>query len=260
MYMTGFDVGGGEIYHYKNLPFTGILEEAFFANGNLQTEIQYVDGHPQGFHREYFENGQLMQESFIKRNVSYGTLREWNENGDLIYEGVFEPEPMLVLAIDVHYRENIAKAVGVVFEPSADHARIVLTEYLTGIGEYVPGEFYKRELPCILKIIEKTDLSVIDFILIDGYVYIDDDFRFGLGGHLWKQLDGRKPIIGVAKTSFLSNKATVRELKRGESEKPLFISSVGIDLDEAVRLIATMKGDFRIPDILKKLDQITKEV
>ena len=33
----------------------------------------------------------------------------------------------------------------------------VIIEEITEFGEYVPGEFYKRELPCIIAIMEKVE-------------------------------------------------------------------------------------------------------
>ncbi len=44
-----------------------------------------------------------------------------------------------------------------------------------------------------------------------------------------------------------------------KSIKPLFITSIGIDLEEATKLIKNMNGQNRIPTLLKKLDTLTKE-
>jgi hypothetical protein len=45
MDIVGLDIGGGEIYHYKGIPFTEILQE-HYASGVLHTEIQCVNGYP----------------------------------------------------------------------------------------------------------------------------------------------------------------------------------------------------------------------
>lgn len=66
------------------------------------------------------------------------------------------------------------------------------------------------------------------------------------------------PIIGVAKTSFQPNMETVKSIYRGESTKPLFISVIGTDLMKSVDNIRNMKGEYRIPTVLKELDRITK--
>lgn len=165
----------------------------------------------------------------------------------------------MILALDVHYKADGAKAVGVLFNWEYAFAEKVVIEYINEVADYIPGEFYKRELPCLLKIIEQISLDNIDAIIIDGYVYIDNDMNFGLGGRLWEALEKRVPVIGVAKTSFFKNKDTIRELKRGISNSPLYISSIGLELDTSVNFIRNMKGDYRMPDILKLLDRKTKE-
>nr|WP_165763184.1 endonuclease V [Flavobacterium sp. AJR] len=165
----------------------------------------------------------------------------------------------MILAIDVHYRENIAKVVAVLFNWEDETPQDTIVEQITGIEEYVPGEFYKRELPCIESIVKKVNLNNIEAIIIDGHIYVDNNGEFGLGGYTWKSLNEKIPIIGVAKTSFFRNKNTVREVFRGESIKPLYISSIGIDLYIAINKVKNMHGNFRIPTILKELDRITKE-
>lgn len=166
----------------------------------------------------------------------------------------------MVLALDVHYKEDrSAKAVGVLFDWEDNAPKEIIIDYVEEIEEYIPGEFYKRELPCLLKIIKKIDIKGIDAIIIDGYVYLDNNFQKGLGGILWEKLDQKFPVIGVAKTSFFSNKETVKEIFRGKSQKPLYVSSVGCDINEASEKLKNMSGEFRIPDILKQMDIITKE-
>jgi deoxyribonuclease V len=163
------------------------------------------------------------------------------------------------LALDVHYREDVAKIVGVLFDWEDVQPKKIIVEYINEVSEYIPGEFYKRELPCIIEILNKVDLNTIDTIIIDGHIYVDDDLKYGLGGYVWQAVNEKIPIIGVAKTSFYKNKATVQEVTRGNSAKPLYVSSIGIDVDKALELIKNMKGDYRIPTILKELDRITKE-
>ena len=80
-----------------------------------------------------------------------------------------------------------------------------------------------------------------------------------MGGHLHQHLKSRIPIIGVAKTNFASLENSKRHLLRGKSLSPLYITSIGIDLDEATELIKYMSGPNRIPTLLKTLDTLTKE-
>lgn len=165
----------------------------------------------------------------------------------------------MVLALDVHYRENIAQAVGILFNWQDETPREIIIDFINGVNDYVPGEFYKRELPSLLKICEKLDLEVIEAIIVDGYVYLDNDKKKGLGAHLWEELKYKIPIIGVAKTFFLNNTETVIKVVRGTSKKPLYVSAVGLNLDNSASLIKNMKGEFRMPTLLKKLDTLTKE-
>ncbi|WP_027383840.1 endonuclease V [Epilithonimonas caeni] len=164
----------------------------------------------------------------------------------------------MLLALDVHYREEEAKAVGVLFHWKDPDPQNILIEYISEVDAYIPGLFYKRELPCLIKIIEKLDISELEGIIVDGYIYVDNDHNYGLGGKLYEILENKIPIIGVAKTPFYNNKETVAEIKRGESNNPLYISAIGIDLSTAAQKIRDMYGTFRIPNILKTLDQITK--
>ena len=53
----------------------------------------------------------------------------------------------MILALDVHYREETTKAVGVLFQNWTDE--IIATsiiQYIDRVEKYIPGEFYKREL------------------------------------------------------------------------------------------------------------------
>ncbi|MNR12340.1 Endonuclease V [compost metagenome] len=165
----------------------------------------------------------------------------------------------MILAIDVYYTENEAKVVAVLFNPEHDTPQSIVINQIIGIEDYIPGEFYKRELPCIESIFQKVNLNEIETVIIDGHIYVDEDGTFGLGGYTWESLDKKIPVIGVAKTSFFRNKNTVKEVFRGESKKPLYVSSIGIDLDIASKLVKNLKGNYRIPTVLKELDRITKE-
>lgn len=165
----------------------------------------------------------------------------------------------MLLALDVHYREQIAKSVGVLFEWEDMSPKEVIVDYVDDIAEYIPGAFYKRELPCLLKVIKQVDLKNIEAIIIDGYVYIDNDYKYGLGGFLWESLGKQIPVIGLAKTSFFSNKDTVKKIFRGDSKKPLFVSGIGCNVDDMVERTKNMKGNYRVPNVLKELDIITKE-
>jgi len=164
----------------------------------------------------------------------------------------------MILAIDVHYRAEEAQAVGMLFNWDSIHAIQIVNATVKDIKEYVPGEFYKRELPCLMDIINKIDLNSLEAIIVDGHVYIDNELNLGLGGKLWESLQQKVPVIGVAKTSFFRNKNTVIEVNRGKSDKPLYVSSIGMDVSLAACKVKEMAGGFRIPSLLKELDVLTK--
>ncbi len=165
----------------------------------------------------------------------------------------------MILALDVHYRTNQAYSVGFLFDWNSVHPTQILLSTIENIEEYIPGEFYKRELPCLMAIINQIELNSLEAIIVDGHVYVDNDHNFGLGGKLWDTINKQVPIIGVAKTSFYSNRNTVEEVFRGDSKKPLYVSAVGMDRIEAAKSIQVMQGEFRIPNILKQLDVETKK-
>ncbi|MNE21925.1 Endonuclease V [compost metagenome] len=166
----------------------------------------------------------------------------------------------MILAFDTYYFVNKAKTVCLAFESweSDEYCRLYF-EILEGIAEYTPGEFYKRELPCILSLLKQISLEQVTSIIVDGYVFLDDHDKLGLGGYLYNALGKKIPVIGVAKTNFATLEKNKRELLRGESTRPLYITSMGIGLEEATTLIRNMKGGYRIPTMLKVLDQFTKE-
>ncbi|GAA3778689.1 endonuclease V [Flavobacterium ginsengiterrae] len=166
----------------------------------------------------------------------------------------------MILAFDTYYFDNKAKTVCLEFNEWNESKNFkVHTEIIDNVAEYIPGEFYKRELPCIISLLNKIDLKNIEAIIVDGFVYLDDDKKYGLGGHLYEKLNKEIPIIGVAKTNFASIEKDKKALFRGDSIKPLYITSIGIDLEEAFQKVENMAGEFRMPTLLKELDRLTKE-
>ena len=167
----------------------------------------------------------------------------------------------MIVVIDVHYRENEAKIVCLEIDNWIDNVssktHIV---YKYDVADYESGAFYKRELPCIINIMEFVDLEMVECIVVDSYVYLDDDGKKGLGYYVYEHFEGKIPVIGVAKTSFHNNTKNVRPILRGASLSPLYVSSIGIDLDVAAQYVLSMAGEFRMPMLLKLLDTLTKEV
>lgn len=108
----------------------------------------------------------------------------------------------MIIAFDVAYTESFAHVVAVVFE---DWTSKLCTQSYTlnvqEIAEYESGQFYKRELPCILALFKQVK-EPITMILIDGYVTLGEDQHKGLGQYLYEALDSKIPVIGVAKNSY----------------------------------------------------------
>ena len=165
----------------------------------------------------------------------------------------------MIYAFDVYYNGNIAQAVAVGFESWPDAVpKVSAKELIINIEPYVPGEFYKRELPCLMRVYQKLDPSSITTIIVDGYVQLDDSGKPGLGGHFYDVLDKKIPVVGVAKKTFGENGKFVREVYRGQSQQPLYVTAIGIDVDEAAQHVREMHGEHRIPSLLKQLDTLSR--
>lgn len=164
----------------------------------------------------------------------------------------------MILAIDVQYTDNQGFIAAISFDTwDASEPNEKYETILTGIAEYNPGQFYKRELPCILQLLDEHDLNP-EIIIIDGYVTLNKENHPGLGMHLYNARNGASKIIGVAKRSYAGIDEQSKIL-RGNSKNPLFITSAGIDLEEAKNNISKMHGNNRIPILLKLVDRLCRE-
>jgi deoxyribonuclease V len=163
----------------------------------------------------------------------------------------------MILAVDVDYKNDSAHIGGIAFSTWQDSEPLATySSTLDDIEEYEPGAFFKRELPCILKLLQEHNLTP-DCIIVDGFVYLGGHEKPGLGKHLYDALDGNTTIIGVAKQSF-KDTPDCCAVCRGESRKPLYVTVEGLTLDEAKELISTMHGEYRIPKLLKLADQLCR--
>jgi deoxyribonuclease V len=162
---------------------------------------------------------------------------------------------MLGVALDVHYEEKQATVAAVTFDawnaPSAKAEYVSTMPYAP--AEYEPGQFYKRELPYLtglLSVIPDTPTVVV----VDGYVWLGPQRR-GLGMYLHDSL-GDTPVVGVAKRSFAGNNAI--QITRGKSQTPLWITAQGMAPQAAASYIGHMAGPYRIPTLLKRVDQLCR--
>ena len=157
--------------------------------------------------------------------------------------------------VDVDYRENGARAACILFgdwedaEPACE-----LIEEIAQVEPYEPGQFYKRELPCLRKVLDPI-LAGISMIIVDGYVWLDEERRPGLGAHLYEALEQEVPVVGVAKTGFATAIDFATPIYRGDSQRPLYVTSVGVHQEAVAQKIQHMHGQYRIPTLLKRVDQ-----
>lgn len=162
-------------------------------------------------------------------------------------------------AVDVHYTNDSATTALVEFpDVSAGSITGTLKKDLRITAPYIPGKFYLRELPCILKILEMTNKSY-NGIFIDGFVFLKKPLCLGLGGHLARALSYQTTVIGVAKNYFhLADKFV--EIKRGRSSNPLYVSAYNMEARIAGSWVKNMFGSNRIPYILKVTDQLSRNL
>ncbi len=163
----------------------------------------------------------------------------------------------MLACVDVDYRDDRALAACVLFRDWTDAAPAgEVVRLIEHVEPYVPGEFYKRELPCLLSVLAAV-AEPLDAVIVDGYVWLKDEQAPGLGAHLFEALERKVPVIGVAKTRFLSALAA-RPVKRGDSERPLYVTAVGIDVEEATQRVQQMHGVYRLPTLLKRVDHLCR--
>lgn len=166
----------------------------------------------------------------------------------------------MLACIDVDYRDRDAIAVAgcVLFGDWRDAVpRDEKIARVAGVARYVPGQFYQRELPSILGVLQQVEAPLAT-ILIDGYVWLDERQRPGLGGHLYRALHEQVPVIGVAKNRYRGATLAL-EVHRGRGKKPLYVTAAGVNARVAAARVQTMHGPFRIPTLIKRADRLCRE-
>ncbi len=156
---------------------------------------------------------------------------------------------------DVHYfGDEYASAAAVLFqryrdaETAGEYAGLIY-----GVSRYVSGQFYRRELPCILRLLEQFN-ETPDEMVIDGYVMLGD--RPGLGQYLFESFAGQIPVVGVAKSKH--RKSSAIEVLRGGSIRPLYVTSAGVDPYAASDKIRAMHVAHRVPTLLRRVDVLAR--
>ena len=106
--------------------------------------------------------------------------------------------------MDVDYGDDHAIAAGILFKDwQSDVVELQKTVRVDEVAEYQSGKFYKRELPCLIHLIDSLP-KFPDLLLVDSYVYLGCKEKPGLGAYLYNHYEGKAPVIGVAKNNFKS--------------------------------------------------------
>lgn len=159
---------------------------------------------------------------------------------------------------DVQYSQSDAVvALVVISDWTAEKPLAEYSVQISDIAEYQPGEFYKRELPCLLKVLDVCQ-QPLQTIVVDGYVWLGVERSAGLGAHLHEAIDEAQCVVGVAKTKFHQSKAV--EILRGDSRQPLCVTAAGTDAITAASNVVAMHGPFRIPTMLRRVDQLARGI
>jgi deoxyribonuclease V len=162
----------------------------------------------------------------------------------------------MIAFLDAYYREMHTSVACLLSADWSDGMPVhELVRHFPQAQPYTPGQFYQRELPCLLGILDEVS-SDVTAVVIDAYVWLDAQHRPGLGAHLYSALGSRTPVVGVAKSAFAG--APAIPVLRGQSLSPLFVTSQGIPPEEAAAHVREMHGTFRIPTLLKRVDQLSR--
>ena len=163
----------------------------------------------------------------------------------------------MIACLDVDYRGAAAYAAGLAFHNWSDASPAMEKVIpVVGVHPYQPGQFFRRELPCLLAVLR--ELPPVAAVIVDGYVWLDGVSVAGLGAHLYQALEGRVAVVGVAKTRFAGAGAAA-ELVRGRSARPLFITAAGMSAQRAAKHVRSMHGPDRIPRLLKRVDSLCRQ-
>jgi deoxyribonuclease V len=164
----------------------------------------------------------------------------------------------MIACVDVDYRDHEAVAACVLLRAWEDDTSAnELVERIGRVEPYEPGQFYRRELPCLLAVLGKVSVP-LEAVVVDGYVWLGGEDAPGLGGHLHAAMGEIVPVVCVAKAHFAGARAA-RAVLRGGSRRPLYVTAAGMDVEEAARHVAGMHGPFRIPTMLKRVDQLCQQ-
>jgi deoxyribonuclease V len=181
-----------------------------------------------------------------------------------------------ILALDIQYEDEKAYLGGSLALPNGTQIDFT-AESQTGIS-YIPGLFCFREGPPLQAFIKKTQDSTTcskpKLLIIDGHGQAHPE---KLGVATWLGIRLNTPTIGCAKKSLLWYKGDLGEergstlpvfnqdekvgevLRTQDGINPLFVS-IGnlISLEDARKVILNLSGNYRLPDLLRRADQLAR--
>lgn len=163
----------------------------------------------------------------------------------------------MLACVDVDYRADASVAACLLAADWGDAAPAAeWVERLPPPAPYEPGQFYLRELPCLLAVLARA--PALDVVVIDGYVWLDGDGAPGLGARLYEALGRGVAVVGVAKTAY-RGAAFAAPVRRGDSQSPLYVTAAGLDAAQAAEALRRMHGPYRLPTLLKRVDRLARE-
>jgi deoxyribonuclease V len=158
-------------------------------------------------------------------------------------------------AADVHYLTTGGARAAAVLAADAAFSRVLAerTAVVAAVPPYRSGEFYLRELPPLRAVLD--GVIGLGLLVVDGYVDLDPGGRPGLGAHAHAELC--IPVIGVAKSRYRTATHAL-PVQRGSSARPLFVTAAGMPAADAADLVRRMAGRYRIPDALRRADNLAR--
>lgn len=175
----------------------------------------------------------------------------------------------MIVAFDTYYYEGYSYTVAGVFHDfTAKEVDYFVTSRRECIdSEYIPGELYKRELPSIMQCLNQINIDDVTLIIVDGFVWLSDEAGNkipGLGKRLHDAIANKYQqsitIVGIAKNAYKYPVKPCTEVRRGGSQRPLYITCTEDSLlDKYSIQIRMMHGEYRMPDVIKSVDTKTKE-
>ncbi|WP_433533413.1 endonuclease V [Micromonospora sp. CA-263727] len=184
--------------------------------------------------------------------------------------------PELVAGLDVSYEAGTRRvvAVAIVVESRTLEVRDISAAHGEVRFPYVPGLLAFREVPILMEALENLACRP-EVLVCDGYG-IAHPRRFGLASHMGV-LTGL-PSFGVAKSPFIGTFAEPgkrrgewspitedgetlgRVLRTQTGIRPVFVS-IGhrIGLDQATDLTLILSRRYRIPEVIRQADILSRE-